>query len=207
MPTTATLISFSLVALVMVITPGPNMIYYMSRSICQGQVAGLISLAGGITGLAIYMLCAAFGIASLVFAIPYAYAGLKIAGAAYLLYLAWVSVRRDGASPFRVNQLPRDRVGKLYGMGLTTVLLNPKVAIFYLSLLPQFIDPRQGGALGQSLALGFTHILLAIIGNGLFVLTAGSVAAFLTQNPVWLVAQRWFMGLVLSGVAIYMVLT
>jgi threonine/homoserine/homoserine lactone efflux protein len=93
------------------------------------------------------MLCAAFGITTLIFAVPHAYDGLRIAGAVYLFYLAWQAVKPDGRLPFHVRQLPHDRPGRLYGMGLTTVLLNPKVAVFYLSLLPQFIDPRQGSAL------------------------------------------------------------
>jgi threonine/homoserine/homoserine lactone efflux protein len=88
-PTSTTLLAFALVALGMVLTPGPNMIYLVSRSICQGRAAGLISLGGVALGFVVYMLCAALGITALVFAVPYAYDALRLTGAAYMLYLAW----------------------------------------------------------------------------------------------------------------------
>ena len=138
---TTTLIAFALVSLGMVLTPGPNMIYLISRSISQGRVAGLISLGGVALGFVFYMLCAAFGITALVFAVPYAYDALRFAGAAYLLWLAWQAVRPGGQSPFQVRQLPVDGPKKLFAMGFVTNLLNPKIAMLYLSLLPQFIDP------------------------------------------------------------------
>jgi threonine/homoserine/homoserine lactone efflux protein len=92
-------------------------------------------------------------------------------------------------------------------MGITTALLNPKVAVFYLSPLPQFINPTRGSALTQSLTLGFWHLTVAILGNGLIVVDAGAIAKFLSENPKWLLAQRWLMGLVLGGIALHMVFT
>jgi len=86
-------VGFALIALGMVLTPGPNMVYLISRSICQGRVAGLISLGGVALGFVFYMLCAAFGITAIVFAVPYAYDGLRLCGAVYLLWLAWQAVR------------------------------------------------------------------------------------------------------------------
>jgi len=203
MPTAATLIAFAFVALGLVVTPGPGMIYYVSRSICQGTEAGLISLAGGTTGLIVYILGAAFGITALIFAMPHVYGMLKIAGAAYLVYLAWQAIGPAARSPFQVRKLPIDRPGRLYRMGLVTILLNPKVGIFYLSLLPQFIDPQRGSFLTQALVLGCLHMTLAIIGNSIFILTAGKVAKFFAANPMWLLAQRWVMGLILIGVAFH----
>ena len=143
MPNTTNLIAFAIVAVGMVLTPGPNMIYLVSRSISQGRLAGLISLGGVVLGFVVYMLCAAFGITALVFAVPYAYDALRFAGAAYLLYLAWQTVKPGGRSPFQVHALPKDGPRKLFAMGFVTNLLNPKIAMFYLSLLPQFIDPAR----------------------------------------------------------------
>jgi threonine/homoserine/homoserine lactone efflux protein len=108
MPSSTALLAFALVSLGMVLTPGPNMIYLISRSITQGRMAGLISLGGVALGFVFYMLCAAFGITALLFAIPYAYDALRLAGAAYLLYLAWQAVKPNGRSPFQVRKLDID---------------------------------------------------------------------------------------------------
>jgi threonine/homoserine/homoserine lactone efflux protein len=204
MPNTTNLIAFALVALGMVLTPGPNMIYLISRSICQGRLAGLISVGGVALGFVFYMLCAAFGITALVFAVPYAYDALRFAGAAYLLYLAWQAVKPGGRSPFQLRDLPKDTPQKLFAMGFVTNLLNPKIAMLYLSLLPQFIDPAGGSVLGQSLALGFTQIAISVSVNALIAITAGAISVFLLSQPAWLVAQRWLMGTVLAGLAFRM---
>ena len=205
MPTFSHLAAFALVALGMVLTPGPNMIYLVSRSIVQGRVAGLISLGGVALGFVFYMLCAAFGITALVFAVPYAYEALRTAGAAYLLWLAWQAVRPGARSPFEVRSLPVDSPAKLFGVGLLTNLLNPKIAMLYLALLPQFIDPNAGGVLGQSLALGSVQILVSVTVNAAIAVMAGTIAAFLTARPAWAVVQRWLMGSVLAGLAVRMV--
>jgi threonine/homoserine/homoserine lactone efflux protein len=206
MPTLATFAAFALVALGMVLTPGPNMIYLISRSIAQGRIAGLISLGGVALGFVFYMLCAAFGITAILLAVPYAYDALRLAGAGYLLWLAWQAVRPGGQSPFRVQALPPDGPARLFAMGFLTNLLNPKIAVLYLSLLPQFIDPAAGSVLAQSLALGFTQIAVSVTVNTMIALAAGSVAAFLAARPVWTLIQRWIMGTVLAGLAVRMLL-
>jgi len=203
-PELSHLLAFSLISLGMVLTPGPNMIYLISRSISQGPKAGLISLGGVALGFVFYMLCAALGITVLVMAIPYAYDALRIAGALYLLYLAWQAVKPGGRSPLQVRQLPQDSPRRLFAMGLLTNLLNPKAAVLYLSLLPQFISPEQGSVLAQSLVLGFTQIAISVLVNALIAVMAGSIAAFLTARPLWLQVQRWLMGTVLAGLAVRM---
>ena len=204
MPEPTNLIAFGLVALGMVLTPGPNMIYLISRSICQGRIAGLISLAGIALGFVFYMLCAAFGITALVMAVPYAYDALRIGGALYLLYLAWQAIRPGGQSPFLVRNLPNDNPRKLFFMGFVTNLLNPKIAVMYLSLLPQFISPDHGSVLTQSLVLGFAQIIISLSVNATITVIAGSIATFLATRPSWQLIQRWFMGTVLAGLAIRM---
>ncbi|WP_114810488.1 LysE family translocator [Paraburkholderia kururiensis] len=201
MPQTTHLLAFAAVALGMALTPGPNMIYLISRSICQGRTAGLISLGGVALGFMFYMLCAAFGITALLLAVPFAYDALRFGGALYLLWLAWQALRPGGRSPFQVRDLPADSPRKLFAMGFVTNLLNPKIAVLYLSLLPQFIDPLHGSVLKQSLALGTVQIALSISVNGVVAMTAGSIAAFLAGRPAWLALQRWLMGTVLIGLA------
>lgn len=201
MPQTTHLLAFAAVALGMALTPGPNMVYLISRSICQGRTAGLISLGGVALGFVFYMLCAAFGITALLLAVPFAYDALRFGGALYLLWLAWQALRPGGRSPFQVRDLPADSPRKLFAMGFVTNLLNPKIAVLYLSLLPQFIDPVHGSVLEQSLALGAVQIALSISVNGIVAMTAGSIAAFLAGRPAWLALQRWLMGTVLIGLA------
>ncbi len=202
MPSWTHLIAFALVALGMVLTPGPNMLYLISRSISQGRRAGLVSLAGVALGFVSYMLCAAFGITALVLAVPFAYDALRFGGALYLLYLAWQAVRPGGHSPFQVRELPMDRPRKLFAMGLLTNLLNPKIAVLYLSLLPQFIDPGHGSVLAQSLVLGLTQIGISLSVNAAIVCLAGSIARLLARHPAWISVQRWMMGTVLSVLAL-----
>lgn len=205
MPDLTHLLAFSAIALGMVLTPGPNMVYLVSRAICQGRVAGLISLAGVALGFVVYMLCAAFGITAFVMAVPYAYDALRAAGAAYLLYLAWQALRPGGKSPFQIRELPRDSPRRLFVMGFVTNLLNPKIAVMYLSLLPQFIQPGHGSVLAQSLVLGGAQIAISVTVNAIIAVAAGSIAAFLAGRPLWLVAQRWIMGTVLAGLALRMI--
>ena len=206
MPHVTSLLGFALVSLGMVLTPGPNMIYLISRSITQGSMAGMISLGGVALGFVFYMLCAAFGITALLFAVPYAYDVLRLGGAVYLLWLAWQALKPGGRSPFQVKQLKVDGPRKLFAMGFLTNLLNPKIAMLYLALLPQFIDPNVGSILTQSLALGATQIVISVSVNALIALAAGSIALFLGARPTWLLVQRWLMGAVLAGLALRMAL-
>ncbi|PHN31420.1 LysE family translocator [Pseudomonas sp. ICMP 460] len=205
MPDMSSLLAYGLISLGMVLTPGPNMIYLISRSICQGRTAGLISLGGVALGFVVYMLCAALGITALVMAVPLAYDALRLGGAVYLVYLAWQAVKPGGRSPFQVQQLPPDSPRKLFMMGLVTNLLNPKVAVMYVSLLPQFIDPNgHGSVLTQSLVLGFTQIFISVSVNSMIAVMAGSIAVFFVTRPGWQVVQRWLMGTVLMGLAVRM---
>lgn len=206
MPAPSSLLAFALLCLGLVLTPGPNMMYLVSRSICQGRRAGMISLTGVGLGFLIYMLAAALGITALLFAVPLAYDALRLAGAAYLLYLAWQALRPGGRSPFQVRDLPLDSNRKLFTMGLLTNLLNPKAAMLYLSLLPQFIDPARGSVLVQSLILGSLQIVISLSINALIASAAGTIASFLGTRPMWMVVQRWLMGTVLAALGLRMAL-
>jgi threonine/homoserine/homoserine lactone efflux protein len=204
MPHSSALLGFALVSFGLVLTPGPNMIYLISRSITQGGAAGIVSLGGVALGFVVYMLCAAFGITALLLAVPLAYDALRFAGAGYLLWLTWQAVKPGGRSPFQVKKLAVDSPPKLFAMGFVTNLLNPKIAMLYLALLPQFIDPAAGSVLAQSVVLGSIQIAISVSINAMIALAAGSIALFLSSRPGWMLVQRWLMGTVLAGLALRM---
>lgn len=196
------LLLFSGAALLMVLTPGPNMIYLISRSICQGRRAGVLSLFGIIAGFLVHMFAAAIGLTALFMAVPLAYEALKWAGAAYLLYLAWQAVRPGARSPFEARELPVDSPRKLFLMGFVTNFLNPKIAIFYLAIFPQFVSPEHGPIFAQSIQLGLTQILVSFTVNLCIALSAARLAAWFARSPRWLATQRYVMGSVLAGLAV-----
>lgn len=195
-----------LTALTMVLTPGPNMIYLASRSISQGRRAGLISLAGTALGFIVYMLMANLGLAVVFVALPWLFIGLKAAGVAYLAFLAWQALRPRGRGVFEIRDLPRDSNSRLFRMGLVTNLLNPKAAIMYLTVIPQFIDPQRGHPLVQGLTLGVLQIAVSVIVNALIVVAAGSIASFLARRPHWAIWQRRTTGALLGAVALLLAL-
>ncbi|MBT0961220.1 LysE family translocator [Denitromonas iodatirespirans] len=196
------LLLFAGAALLVVLTPGPNMIYLISRSICQGRKAGVISLLGVIAGFLVHMLAAAIGLTTLFLSVPVAYELLKWAGALYLLYLAWQAVKPGARSPFEARQLPADRPHKLFLMGFLTNLLNPKIAVFYLSIFPQFVSPERGSVFVQSVVLGVTQISVSFTVNLAIALSAAGLARWFVRHPQWLAAQRYVMGSVLAGMAL-----
>ncbi|OIV36326.1 lysine transporter LysE [Mangrovactinospora gilvigrisea] len=202
MPPIHALAGVAAVSLGMVLTPGPNMLYLVSRSLTQGRRAGLTSLAGVVLGFLAYLTATALGLSAVFTLVPGAYLTVKLAGACYLGWMAWQALRPGGTSPFAPRELPRHSDLRLFAMGLTTCLLNPKIAIMYLSLLPQFTAPSRGHLLEQNLLLGLVQVVVGSCVNGMFVLAAGAIAAFLGRRPGWLKVQRWVMGTVLGGLAV-----
>ncbi|MDT7518457.1 LysE family translocator [Rhodoferax sp. TBRC 17660] len=193
---------FAAAALLMAVTPGPNMIYLISRSLCQGRKAGVMSWFGVVLGFSVHMLCASVGLTALFMAVPMGYELLKFAGALYLIWLAWQAVRPGARSPFEAKDLPPEPPRKLFVMGLLTSVLNPKVAIFYLSVLPQFIAPESGSVLAQSMMLGFTQVFIGSSVNLMVTLSAAAMASWFAQHRLWLAVQRYVMGLVLGALAV-----
>jgi len=189
-------------ALAMVLTPGPNMMYLASRSIGQGRRAGMVSLAGTGAGFVIYMLMANLGLAIVFVAVPWLFIGFKAAGVMYLAWLSWRALRPGGAGIFELRDLARDSDWRLFRMGLLTNLLNPKIAIMYLTLIPQFIDPNRGEQVTQGVTLGLLQIGVSMAVNALIVIGAGSIAGFLDGRPRWIDWQRRITGALLGAVAI-----
>lgn len=205
MPASMNILLFALAALMMALTPGPNMAYLISRSVCQGKLAGIVSLFGVALGFIFYMLMAAFGLTAIFLAIPYAYEITKTLGAIYLLWLAWKAIS-EKSSPFQVQQLSQHSLPKLFSMGFLTNILNPKVTVFYMSLFPQFINPNHGSMISQTLLLGITQIIISFAVNCTIILAASIICNFFGKNQQWAKIQKWIMGLTLSGLTIKMIL-
>jgi len=197
------LLLFGLAALVMVLSPGPNMIYLISRSLSQGKKAGIISLFGVMCGFLFHILMVSFGLTAIFFAVPYAFTVVKFLGVGYLLYLAYNTVTSKNKIFDADNQLQSD---KPFNIGLLTNVLNPKMAVFYLSFFPQFIKPEFGSILSQSFQLGMIQIMISFTVNLLIVISAAKMASWFSKKPIWLRIQKWFMASVLTGLAVKMAL-
>ena len=202
MVTTTALVGVALISLAMVLTPGPNMMYLISRSISQGKRAGLISLLGIACGFVVYLLAACVGLVAIFTLVPSLYVAIKIIGAIYLLWLAWKIVKPGGKSVFHPQQLLFDSKLRLWFKGLLTTLLNPKIAIMYVALLPQFINVHKGNVSFQSLLLGSLQISISLSVDALIVLVAAQIAVFLKNRPNWMRLQRYITGALLPGFAL-----
>ena len=163
------------------LTPGPDTMYILARSVAQGRRAGVMSALGIGSGLLIHTLLAAFGLSAILAASAWAFAAVKTAGAVYLIYLGlqalWKKVGRLDAPSF--SPLGSWRV---YRQGVVSNTLNPKVAIFFLAFLPQFVAPDRGGVWSQALVLGFVFVGLGLVTDSLYALAAGTVAGLLRRK-------------------------
>jgi threonine/homoserine/homoserine lactone efflux protein len=200
-----TLALFAIASLVLALTPGPVWLYLISRTLAQGRRAGYFSMFGVTAGLALHALLAALGLSVVLLAIPYAFDAIRLAGAAYLLWLAWTTIRGNGLS-FEARPLPPARDAALLRQAFVAAFLNPKVAVFYLSLFPQFIDPAAGSVLVQSLVLGAVQLATAAAVDLSVVTAAGVVALWFAERPVWLKVQRWFLGGAFGALAAWLAL-
>lgn len=207
MPSLETLLVFAALSLGLAVTPGPNMLYLVSRSLAQGTRAGMVSLIGCQAGSLAIMLCAAAGITAALLAVPYAWDALRLGGAAYLMWLAWQCVRPGGEPLFAPRALPAEPDGRLFAVGFATAALNPKVALFYVAVLPPFLDPARGNVFVQAAILGAVQIGLCTAFDAVLVRGASATARFLGSNPGWMAVQRWLLGGALALIAVKLALT
>lgn len=202
MPAADTLLVFAALSLGLALTPGPNMLYLVSRSLAQGTSAGMVSLVGCQAGSLAIMLCAAAGITAALLAVPYAWDVLRLGGAAYLLFLAWQCVRPGGQPLFAPRAMPREPAGRLFAVGFATAALNPKVALFYMAVLPPFLDPARGDVFLQGAVLGAVQVAVGAGFDVLLVWGAAGTARFLGTRPGWIAVQRWVLGAALGLLAV-----
>ncbi|MEI2299052.1 LysE family translocator [Ensifer sp. MJa1] len=168
MPDISTIALFAAASLVLTATPGPDMLLIASRSISQGRAAGFLTYAGIALGTYCHALAAALGLSQLFVTVPIAYEVVRWAGCVYLLYLAYKTIRAEVSSAAPTSTLKRRSARRIFGEGLMTNILNPKMALFVLALFPQFVKPDSGSMVVQML-------LLATILNGIGLFVNGSV--------------------------------
>lgn len=176
MPDISTLMLFAVACLALTATPGPDMLLIASRSVSQGPRAGFASLAGIQAGTYCHALAAAFGLSQLFVVVPVAYDVVRYAGAAYLLYLAWQTVRSSGVGNEPSADRNRHSSLSMFGQGLFTNLLNPKMALFVLALFPQFVRPDSGSVVSQIMILATELNVIGLLVNGAVILAAGRIS-------------------------------
>lgn len=178
MPDGSTLLLFVGASMALLAVPGPAVVYLVTRSLDQGRSAGLVSVLGVETGTFAYALAAAAGLTGLIAASEIGFAVVRYAGAAYLIYLG-VRKLLEREEPLGVRSSGRSR---LYLSAVLVQLLNPKIAIFFLAFLPQFVDASGGPVAAQILVLGTLFTLLALVTDGAYVLLAGAVGGWLRSS-------------------------
>ncbi len=201
-----TLLLFGAASLALCVTPGPDMILVAARSAAQGRTAGLVTQIGVTSGSLVHAIVLALGLSQLFLAVPYAYDVVRYLGAAYLVYLAWQAVTgRDGFST-EDGTTKRLSMPTIFRQGLLTNLLNPKVALFYLALFPQFLNPDAGSVAIQIMVLALILQVIDFAVHAIVIWLAGSVRSLSKGGTSFARWSRYLLGLVFGGLAARLVL-
>ena len=199
-------LAFALTALIIEITPGPNMTYLAALSLSSGMRTGFAAVAGIALGLATYGIVAALGLAAVIDNSPLLYGILRWGGVAYLLWLAWETWSSERETSPDATDGPDDEPWIAFRRGLITNLLNPKAAVFYVAVLPEFIRPGAGSVMSQTLALGAIYVTIATIIHAGIVMLAGSLQSVVAASNSRRLVRR-LLALALVGIAIWFALT
>ncbi|WP_262269943.1 LysE family translocator [Microvirga yunnanensis] len=192
---------FIVASVVLLLTPGPAVLFIVARSVEQGRAAGLVSVLGIHLGTIVHVTAAAVGLSALLVSSSLAFAIVKYLGAAYLVWIGLRTLMAKDPDPER-PEVPAKPLRRVFRDGFVVNLFNPKTAIFFLAFLPQFVDPSRGAVHWQILLLGLTFMGLGIMSDGMFALVAGTAGDFLRRNGRFLRFQRWFAGTSFIGLGI-----
>lgn len=199
MPSIETLLTFSLAAFLLSISPGPSNLYVMARGIAQGTGAGVAAASGMAVGSFIYVFASALGLAALFAYSPVAYTILKLAGAGYLIYLGY-SYLRSKPETAEQSTLPKQSTGRIFRQSIIVELTNPKTALFFLAFFPQFVSPEAGNATLQFIVLGTMYAFIALACDLFVATSSGKLGTWMAQNPNLLRWQDKFSGSVLMAI-------
>lgn len=201
MPDLYTLGMFSLACLALTSAPGPDMLLVATRSATQGKMAGLATYLGIAMGSYCHALALAFGLSTLFLAVPFAYDAVRIAGAMYLLYLAWQAFTSTGTITSDTDKSELVSNWLMFRQGMITNILNPKVALFFLALFPQFLNPENGAVSLQVLVLATVLNLIGFFVNGMVILITSNAKSVIKGNSLAKKLAQYFTGVVFAGLA------
>lgn len=201
MPDFPTLMLFAAAALVLTATPGPDMLLIASRSISQGRAAGFFTYGGIALGTYCHALVAAFGLSQLIMAVPAAYEAVRWAGCGYLLYLAYRTIRSEGAAFAPASTLQRLSAKRIFLAGLTTNLLNPKMALFVVALFPQFVNVQSGPIMVQMLIFATVLNGIGLIVNGAVIIFGSKIRSRLASLHRFPNLPQYMLATVFTGLA------
>lgn len=200
------MIVFFAASLMLGLAPGPDNLFVLTQSALQGRAAGLFVTAGLCTGLLVHTTAVAVGVAALIQSSLFAFTLLKIVGAGYLVYLAWQAFRTS-SEPVGQGEGHALRPRRLYVRGIIMNVTNPKVSIFFLAFLPQFVDPGNGPVVGQIIQLGLLFIAATILVFGAVSILAGTFGQWLSRSGTVRRALNWAAGCIFLGLAIRLAAT
>lgn len=201
-PDPAVIVAFVAASFVLAITPGPDMTLFLSRAINRGRAAGLVSLAGALAGGLVHTLAAAIGISALIAASQTGFLVLKVVGAAYLAWLAIDAIRNGSALNLKPARAGAMSMRRVFATGVGINLLNPKVALFFMTFLPQFVTASDPYAPAKMVFLGIVFLLVALVTCTAMILAADSMAASLRRNPRVTRAIDWLFAGVFGAFAV-----
>jgi threonine/homoserine/homoserine lactone efflux protein len=193
LPSSNDLILFVSAAVILLLIPGPAVLYVLTRSVDQGRKAGLASCAGIATGSLVHVLGATLGLSALLLSSAVAFSLVKYAGAAYLFYLGVKKLRERPAMDVEAKHVPALPLRRVYAQGVLVEALNPKVAIFF------FAFPARGHVSLQFFALGMLFTFMGFTTDSVWALTAGSAAGWLRRNRTFIRSERYVSGTVYLG--------
>jgi threonine/homoserine/homoserine lactone efflux protein len=209
MPNLQMVLLFMASALVVNLTPGPAILFILSRCFGQGRTAAIVSVFGLATASSLHAVLAAFGLSAVFANSPFAFSLIKYCGAAYLVYLGITGLLSGGIAGMasRVNGSPRLSLAAVYRQGIVTDLLNPKLLLFFFAFLPQFVDPTHGAPGLQMLVLGLLFQVTGVPTNLAVALAGGSLARLLARHPLWSRVQNWCASALLIGLGVRLALS
>jgi threonine/homoserine/homoserine lactone efflux protein len=201
-PSAASIGVFCVAAALLLLVPGPAVLYIVARSVEQGRIAGLASVCGITTGTLVHVLAAALGLSALLASSALAFSVVKYAGAGYLIYIGVRRILSRTEASAAQTELPRRSLARLYRDGFVVNLLNPKTALFFLAFLPQFVDPSRGAAAFQIALLGLLFTLMGFTSDGLYALVAGTAGRWVRRKGRYLRWERYVTGGVFIGLGV-----
>lgn len=205
LPSPEVLAAFSLASLLLILTPGPDMTLFLGETMRAGRARGMAAMLGATAGLFVHSLLAAFGLSAILAASATAFTVIKIVGAVYLVFLAAQAIRHGSALTIKPGAGARRPLARVFATGVGVNLLNPKIVMFFLTFLPQFVSASDPHASGKLLFLGLTYLALTIPTCAVLILTAERFTAAIRRSPRVMRAIDWAFAGIMGAFAVRLI--